>query len=223
MPLRLAIINYDLGNVRSVANAFESLGTQVTLTRDRTDLKMADCLLLPGVGSFSDGMANLNRLGLVDTLNGLVLEEKKPILGICLGMQLFAKTGHENGVQQGLGWLDAEVVRFPTDLSCDGKVLKVPHVGWNDVRTVRDNPLLGPEGLAQSFYFVHSYHMRLNNPKDAIGICDYGMDFTAAAQRGNIFAAQFHPEKSLKNGLRLLKNYLNAAAAIVQDGALQHA
>jgi glutamine amidotransferase len=223
MPFNLAIIDYELGNVASVANAFEFLGVQVSLTRDVRALMKADCLVLPGVGAFGDGMANLNRLGLVNTLNGLVLEEKKPILGICLGMQLFATTGHENRIQQGLGWLDAEVVRFPADLSHEGRPLKVPHVGWNDVTTVRDNPLLGPLGHQQSFYFVHSYYMQLKNPADAIGICDYGMPFTASVQKDNIFAAQFHPEKSLKNGLKLLSNYLAAAQTLVEEGVLQNA
>jgi glutamine amidotransferase len=223
MPFNLAIIDYELGNVRSVANAFEFLGTRVSLTRDVRALMKADCLLLPGVGAFGDGMANLNRLGLVDTLNGLVLEEKKPILGICLGMQLFATMGHENNSQAGLGWLDAEVVRFPSGLSHEEQPLKVPHVGWNDVTTVRNNPLLGSLGHEQSFYFVHSYYMRLKNPADAIGVCDYGMPFTAAAQKDNIFAAQFHPEKSLKNGLKLLSNYVAAAKTLAEEGVLQNA
>lgn len=223
MPLKLAIIDYELGNVRSVANAFESLGVNVRLTRETSALMSADCLLLPGVGAFSDGMANLKRLGLTDTLQKLVQEEKKPILGICLGMQLFAHKGHENGAFEGLGWIDAEVVRFPGDLSFENKPLKVPHVGWNDVETTRNNALLGAEGSRQSFYFVHSYYMQLQNPADAIGICDYGIDFTAAIQRDNIFAAQFHPEKSLKNGLKLLQNYLAAAEALTHEGSLQHA
>lgn len=223
MSVNVAIIDYELGNVRSVSNAFETLGAQVVLTRDTEALNRADCLVLPGVGSFGDGMRNLRRLGLVDTLNELVLNQKKPILGICLGMQLFAQTGHENGTVPGLGWIDAEVVRFPENLAFDGKPLKIPHVGWNDVRSARDNPLLGPVGTVQSFYFVHSYYVKPNHPEDAIGVCDYGMDFTAAIQRDNIFAAQFHPEKSLKNGLGLLKKYMVAAEARVRAGALEHA
>lgn len=223
MSTNLAIIDYGLGNVRSVANAFESLGVNVVLTRDSEVLNRSDCLLLPGVGSFGDGMSNLKRLGLIETLNELILNQKKPILGICLGMQLMARTGHENGTLKGLGWIDAEVVRFPENLSFDGKPLKVPHVGWNDVRSVRDNPLLGPKDTTQSFYFVHSYHMHLNHVEDAIGVCDYGMDFTAAIQRDNIFAAQFHPEKSLKNGLGLLKRYITTAESLIKGGALQHA
>lgn len=223
MSVNVAIIDYELGNVRSVSNAFETLGVNVVLTREIEALNRADCLVLPGVGAFGDGMSNLKRLGLIEPLNELVLNQKKPILGICLGMQLMASTGHENGIFPGLSWIDAEVVRFPENLSFEGKPLKVPHVGWNDVRSVRDNPLLGPKDTTQSYYFVHSYYMHLNHPEDAIGVCDYGMDFTAAIQRDNIFAAQFHPEKSLKNGLGLLKKYVAAVEERVRTGALEHA
>ena len=200
----VAIIDYEFGNVRSVTNALESLGVNVSLTRDMALLKKADCLILPGVGAFQDGMKNLERLQLVSLLNQLVLDEKKPILGICVGMQLMASQGNENGTYPGLGWIDAEVVRFPNS------ELKVPHVGWNDAKTISESPITTEQGALHSYYFVHSFYLACNNYQDVKAECDYGTIFPAIIQRDNIFAVQFHPEKSQKHGLTLLKNFLTS-------------
>jgi imidazole glycerol-phosphate synthase subunit HisH len=200
----VTIIDYKVGNIRSVANAFEAIGADVKISNQLDDLYQADYLVLPGVGAFQDGMKNLEQLGLMGTLNNLVLQERKPFLGICLGMQLLAKTGWEDGQYEGLGWIDAQVTR----LDVDHAGFKVPHVGWNDVTSIIDNSLLGPANSVDCFYFLHSYHMIVNEPSVCIGTCNYGAEFTAIIQKDNIFAVQFHPEKSQKSGLRLLKNFM---------------
>lgn len=212
--LQVAIIDYEFGNVRSVANAIEALGSRVQISRDEMTLGRADALILPGVGAFGDGMANLRRFGLIPVLEGLVLEEKKPFLGICVGMQLLAKTGWEGGPHTGLGWIDAEVVRFEVEQTHN---LKVPHVGWNDVKTVRNNALTGAVDVAHTYYFVHSYYLRCNEPDIVLGTCEYGIEFPAVIQQGNIHAVQFHPEKSQKHGLALLSNFLKVATT-AQEG-----
>lgn len=205
-PAQVIIVDYKLGNVRSVSNALEALNAEVAISNDPAMLASAQYLILPGVGAFEDGMRNLKALGLVETLGQLVFDQKKPILGICMGMQLMAKVGYENGSHEGLGWLDAEVKRFEPEVI--GRHLKVPHVGWNDVRFTRDNPLFMPSDVLPSFYFVHSYYMQCADPMDAIGLCDYGVEFAAVVQRDNICGVQFHPEKSQKHGLALLGNFL---------------
>ncbi|OPX92387.1 MAG: Imidazole glycerol phosphate synthase subunit HisH 1 [Pelotomaculum sp. PtaB.Bin104] len=203
--MTVAIVNYELGNVRSVANAFEAVGARVIVTSDVHDLNSADHLVLPGVGAFEDGIKNLKRLDLVDILTELVVDKKKPFIGMCLGMQLVAQKSYENGEFAGLGWVDAEVVRF----ALTEQELKVPHVGWNDVVCIKDNPLFGAASGIFSYYFVHSYHMVCNDLSNVIATCDYGINFVAAIQKDNIFATQFHPEKSQKHGLLLLKNFIN--------------
>jgi len=206
-PVSVVIIDYGLGNVRSVANALEFLGADVKISRDPEDLQATEGLILPGVGAFGDGMANLQRFGLIPHLNELALEKKKPFLGICLGMQLLAKSSAEGGYQEGLGWLNANVVKLsPTPQK---PPLKVPHVGWNDVFVQRSCPVLGLPGETKSFYFVHSYALQCHNPEMIAGTCDYGVEFPAVVQQDNILAVQFHPEKSQKHGLNLLANFLN--------------
>jgi imidazole glycerol-phosphate synthase subunit HisH len=209
MSHRVTIIDYEFGNVRSVANALTSLGAAVRVSRAYEDLVWADGLVLPGVGAFEDGMANLRRLKLIQNLEKLVLEEKKPFLGICIGMQLLAKKGFENGEFEGLGWLDAEVHRFDVEKTHH---LKVPHVGWNDVKLQKPVPWgWGPEEC-RSFYFVHSYYMQCFCPDNIIGICEYGIEFPAIIASENIMGVQFHPEKSQKSGLKLLKTFLETSA-----------
>jgi glutamine amidotransferase len=197
-----------------VANALEAVGATVEISSNPDTLKNAEALILPGVGAFEDGMNNLRTLGLVELLNELVLVQKKPILGICLGMQLMAKTGFENGIHTGLGWLDAEVVRF--DFTGEISHLKVPHVGWNDVRFVKESPLSGELNAPHSYYFVHSYYMRCADTTDVAGVCEYGHEFTVALQRDNICGVQFHPEKSQKHGLALMKSFLTEAHQLVE-------
>ncbi|MDP3507636.1 MAG: imidazole glycerol phosphate synthase subunit HisH [Candidatus Melainabacteria bacterium] len=199
-----AIVDYGLGNVASVRNALTYLGTEVTLSSDFAVLDQADCLILPGVGSFEDGMKKLQGLDLIPILNELVINKGKPILGICLGMQLMAKRGFENGEFEGLGWIDAEVQK----LSVSG--VKIPHVGWNETNISRQSKLW-PEVPTQCFYYVHSYHMVCNDLSDIAALCHHGKNFTAAIERNNIMGVQFHPEKSQKDGLSVLKAFLTEA------------
>lgn len=206
-PTSVAIIDYGLGNVRSVANALQVLGAEVKVSHNLQDLQEADSLILPGVGAFGDGMANLKQFGLIPHLNEIVLEQKKPFLGICLGMQLLAKTSTEGGQQTGLGWLDADVIRL--DAYEKKFSLKIPHVGWNDVAVRRTCPVLGLPGENKSFYFVHSYALHCHEPEIITGTCEYGIEYPAVIQKNNILAVQFHPEKSQKHGLNLLANFLN--------------
>ena len=204
----ICIIDYGLGNVGSVGNALRVLDVDYMVTLDPAALEQAAGLILPGVGAFGDGMARLRQLGLVEVLGELVLRRKKPILGICLGMQLMAKTGLEHGCHQGLGWLDATVQR----LDVESLGLSLPHVGWNELSIAREGVLVGSEQQGSDYYFVHSYHMVLNFPEDLVASCAYGQSFTAIVEHENIFGTQFHPEKSQKNGLRLLRQFVGFAA-----------
>jgi glutamine amidotransferase len=193
-----------MGNVRSVHNALDMLGIDAVVTADPDVIATAERLILPGVGAFGDAMGNLRTRGLVEVLSREVLEKKKPFLGVCLGMQLLARSSSEHGKHEGLGWFDADVVRF--DLPHKG--LKVPHMGWNDVATRKAHPLL--RGLREDqfvFYFVHSFHVVCRDSDDVVADCEYGHPFAAAIARDNIFATQFHPEKSQDNGLQILRNF----------------
>lgn len=221
----MAVIDYDFGNVRSVLNALESLGVQSCLSREPSVLKAASHLILPGVGAFGDGIKHLKTMGLIPLLEELVFAQKRPFLGICVGMQLLAQKGFEGGEHDGLGWIDANVIRFASDMNTpststddavaasmpvSAKKLKVPHVGWNDVYCEQDNPLLGKAGSTNAYYFVHSYYVQCPPPL-VVGRCDYGIPFPAVIQQDNIFAVQFHPEKSQKAGLQLLENFLQVS------------
>jgi glutamine amidotransferase len=200
----IGIVDYGMGNLRSVAKALELLGADTLVSGKPEELAKAEKLVLPGVGAFGDGIANLNSTGLLNFLNEDVLVNKKPILGICLGMQLFAREGFERGRHAGLGWLDSSVQKFQLDTHN----LKVPHVGWNEVRFKGDNPIFRGIRNGSSFYFVHSYHMICRNPEDVAATCEYGYEFTAAIRKENIFGTQFHPEKSQDVGLKVLENYM---------------
>lgn len=203
--MTIAIIDYGMGNVRSLSNALEYVGADVILSKDPGELAQADRLLLPGVGAFGDAMAAINSSGLRPVLDRLALEERKPVLGVCLGMQLFARKSYEHGEHEGLGWLDAAVMPLKV-----APPAKVPHVGWNAVSFSGPNAWLFkglPDGESD-YYFVHSFHMICADPEDRIAVCDHGGPVTAAVGRGNLIAAQFHPEKSQDNGLQLLTNWL---------------
>ncbi|MFA5339114.1 MAG: imidazole glycerol phosphate synthase subunit HisH [Candidatus Omnitrophota bacterium] len=201
----IAIVDYGLGNLRSVAGAIQKLGFKPLITSDASDLKKCEKLIIPGVGAFGDGIGNLRQSGLVDVLDRLVLEEHRPVLGICLGSQLMAKESFEFGHHKGLGWIDASVVKI------DVPGVRIPHVGWNGLLQRKANLLF--ESIPQDalFYYVHSYHIRCADPDDVIGECEYGTRFAAALNRGNIYATQFHPEKSQLHGLKLLENFLTKA------------
>jgi len=202
----IGIVDYGLGNLRSVAGAVARMGAEPLITSRVADLEAADKLILPGVGAFGDGMAKLARLGLVDALNRIVLEKKKPILGICLGAELMAEESDEFGRHRGLGWVRAHVTRMTPP-----KELRVPHVGWNEMKQIAPSVLFTDVPDGALFYFVHSYEIRCDEPGLVTGTCEYGGPVTAALQRGNVYGTQFHPEKSQHHGLTLLQNFLSAA------------
>ena len=199
----IVIIDYGIGNLASVLNMFKKIGNKdAVVSGNKEIIANASKLLLPGVGAFDAGMENLENAGLIPLLNKKVLEEKIPVLGICLGMQLLTKRSDE-GLKPGLGWIDGETVKF--NLSPELK-LKVPHMGWNYIKVQRQNPLIDQE-FKSRFYFVHSYFVRCYDETQSVATCNYGDDFTCMVNKENIFGAQFHPEKSLKFGMKLLENF----------------
>ena len=199
----VVIIDYGMGNLFSVENAIKYFGAEVKISDQKEEIEKADRLILPGVGAFPDGMKNLEKLGIIDVLKKEALEKEKPFLGICLGMQLLAAEGEENILTKGLGWVPGKVKR----LQVDERKFRIPHVGWDDVIPKKDGMLF--KAVKQPvFYFVHSYHLVPEDSSVIAGVCDYGESFAAAIQKDNIFGVQFHPEKSQKNGLKLLENFL---------------
>ncbi len=202
----IAIVDYGMGNLGSIRNMLKKIGADSIVTADHDLVRAADKIILPGVGSFDAGMDNLHRTGLQPVLRERVIDSGVPILGICLGMQLLTNRSDE-GTLPGLGWVDAETVRFSPPAETG---LKVPHMGWNVVRGVKESPLLTGAEKEERFYFVHSYYVRCNNPQDALLVAEYGHPFTAAFACRNIIGVQFHPEKSHKFGMRLLRNFVEA-------------
>jgi len=202
---QIVIIDYNMGNLRSVQKAFEKVGCNAMITNDHDSIRAADKIVLPGVGAFKDGMQHLEKLGLVELLNEEILVNNKPFLGICLGMQLIAKKSYEHGETLGLNWIDAEVIKF--DFSDRDKKLKVPHVGWNDVKYRNKNILFQDITDNNDFYFVHSYHFSTEE-NVVSSTSDYGFDFISSVNKDNIFAFQFHPEKSQTAGLKILENFI---------------
>jgi len=201
---RVAIIDYGMGNLYSVAKAFEALHAEVVVTDDPEQIRTADRVVLPGVGAFGEGMKNLAARGLTKVLENEILCHGKPFLGICLGMQLLAREGFEHGHHEGLGWLKASV--RPLDLG-QSRLRKI-QIGWNDVAHRPGSALFAGLQGTPSFYFVHGYHLVTDEPGSVTGVSHYGSRFVAAIQQGNIFGVQFHPEKSQESGLAILKNFL---------------
>lgn len=197
------IINYGLGNLTSILNMYKRLGLPAKITDEPNAIKMADKLILPGVGHFKKGMDNLIKTGLKEVLDTLVLQDKKPILGICLGAQLMTMHSEEGNVD-GLQWLPARTVRFDTE-KMNG--LKVPHMGWSDIQVQDQNPLW--QGLPQDprFYHVHTYHFVFDESNQVSATAKYGYEFACAFQHENIYGVQFHPEKSHKYGMKILQNF----------------
>lgn len=198
----IAIVDYGVGNVGSILNMMRKGGADAHVISRADEIERANKIILPGVGAFDNGMRSLRERGFVPALDLKVKEQGTPILGICLGMQLFGKRSEE-GTEQGMAWLDAESVRFR--FSDSSPRLKVPHMGWNSVQP-SSAQVNGFENGAR-FYFVHSYHLVCGNPGDVWATTRYGYDFVAAVKRNNIWGVQFHPEKSHKYGLRLLQHF----------------
>ncbi len=204
MASKVAIIDYGMGNLNSVKKAMDRLKVESVVSSEPKAIKDSQKIILPGVGHFAKAMDNLAKMNLLDVLHEAVLIEKKPILGICLGMQLFAKQSEEGGAE-GLGWLDAEVVRF--DVS-DKLKFKIPHMGWNGICSNKKSLLMKGIADLSEFYFVHSYHIKLENHADSLCKTTYDYSFSSAVEKENIFGVQFHPEKSHDSGAQLLKNFV---------------
>lgn len=198
----VTLVNYGLGNVQAFAHIYQRLNIRVSVATAVEQLARAEKIILPGVGAFDWAMTRLNNSGLRDALDELVIRKRVPVLGICVGMQMM---GHrsEEGKSPGLGWIDAEVVRFDAAQTCDAPL---PHMGWNDVRpTAADSLFRGIE--APRYYFLHSYCIAPRQAQDVLAAACYGSDFTAAVRSGNVFGTQFHPEKSHQWGIDLLRNF----------------
>jgi len=201
----ICIIDYGMGNLRSVQKKFLKVGADVLITSNLKEIEQAEKLILPGVGHFSNGVKKLKESGIWDVLIDKVIIQKTPILGICLGMQLMAKHSEE-GDTEGLGWFDADVVKFTMR---DKIKHKVPHIGWNSLIREKESPLFKGISNDAMFYFVHSYHLKCYDKEDILTSSEYDYIFTSTIQKDNIYGAQFHPEKSHDYGDDLFKNFIN--------------
>ena len=202
----IAIIDYDAGNIRSVENALIALGEEVVITRDPEILLQAEKVILPGVGAFGDAMEKLDAYGLVDVIHQIV-EKKIPFLGICLGLQLLFRSSDESPGVEGIGLLDGEIVSIPPK-----EGYKIPHMGWNSIE-IKEGARLFQGIENQSYvYFVHSYYLKADHPEDVAATTDYIVPIHASVEHGNVFACQFHPEKSGDVGLQILRNFCNLQA-----------
>jgi glutamine amidotransferase len=202
--MRIAIVDYGMGNLLSVYSAFDYLGAEVKVCKHPEELLTVDRIVIPGVGAFKDCIDKIISTGFKEVLDEQVLQRGKPILGICLGMQVMAKIGLEGGENKGLGWFDATIVK----LSPNYPTLRIPNIGWNDVSF--DPNIFLFKGVPQNadFYHVHSYFMDVNDPSDIVATYEYRQRVTAAVLKDNIFATQFHPEKSQDHGLKILENFI---------------
>lgn len=201
----IAIVDYGMGNVRSILNALSFVGADAIVTAEEEDLRDADAIILPGVGAFPDAMKNLHEKNLVPLLQDLVLKQQKPLLGICLGMHLLAKLGLEHQKTDGLNWIDSEVVplnRHPRH--------KVPNVGWCPVKIKKPSVLFSSLADGSDFYFVHSFQMICNREHDVLAEADHARPIVAAVESNNIVGVQFHPEKSQDNGLTFFENWIRS-------------
>ncbi|WP_076589008.1 imidazole glycerol phosphate synthase subunit HisH [Vibrio ostreicida] len=202
--MTVSIVDYGMGNIGSVVRAIKACGFESSIASTAEDIMQADKLILPGVGSYTRAMQELRSRGLVDAIVESASVDDIPVLGICLGMQILSTLGHEHGETKGLNLIPGEIVR----LSPNDKRSRVPHVGWNTVSSVCKSPLFEGVPDESDFYFVHSYHYVVEDKNHILAYSEHGGDFVCAVQKGNVFGTQFHPEKSQKLGLGLLKNFL---------------
>ena len=208
MKKKIIIVDYGLGNIRSVQNSIQKamnlygISGEVERSSNCKSLSEASHIILPGQGAFESCINGLKDLsGMIEELQSQVVSKKKPILGICVGMQLFSDTGFENGQHKGLGWIGGSVIKMPSNK----KIL--PHMGWNEIKCLNENPILKELGK-EHFYFVHSYYFEVKNPSNIIAESNYGINFPVAVAKENILGVQFHPEKSADAGIKLLSNFL---------------
>jgi glutamine amidotransferase len=199
--MQAIIVDYGMGNIASVQKALDLIGIDNIISKSNSDFEESDFIILPGVGSFKQGMENLNKFGLVNILNNEVCLKKKPFLGICLGMQLIADLGTENGSTKGLSWIDGKVIQIKDENK------RIPHLGWNNINTFGDSFI--KEFNGKDFYFIHSYHFEVKDHQNIAAKVNYGADYVAAIHSGNIFATQFHPEKSQTEGIKLIKKFID--------------
>ncbi|WP_266363222.1 imidazole glycerol phosphate synthase subunit HisH [Tellurirhabdus rosea] len=206
----ITIIDYGMGNLRSVQNKFRRLGVDCRISADPKEISSAKGLILPGVGHYGRAMDKLQHLELLDVLRERVLGEQTPVMGICLGMQLLT-SGSEEGDAAGLGWIPGHTVRFRLQSEPERKI---PHIGWNSVRAAKSHPVLdGLKTEKEMFYFVHSYHVVPENETDTLHTTVYGYEFVSAIQRDHIFGFQYHPEKSQDAGVQIFRNFINLVNA----------
>ena len=204
MKLNVIIVDYGTGNLNSVKRSLDILGVSSIVSSDPIDIASAEKIILPGVGHFGKAMSNLKRLNLLDPLHDAALVKRKPILGICLGMELMAEKSEE-GNANGLGWFEAEIIQFNIS---NKKQYKVPHMGWNQICIKKNSSLMKNVPECSEFYFVHSYHLKIKNQSDLLNETEYEVTFPSAIEKDNIFGVQYHPEKSHDAGLQLLKNFI---------------
>ncbi len=200
----IGLIDYGMGNIHSLLSAGEYLGIKIKLCKNKSDLKSVEKIILPGVGAFGACMDILKSSGFYEELNNQVINKKKIILGICLGMQIMATKSLEFGETKGLNWISGTVEKMNVSDN-----FKLPHVGWNSLNHLRQSPLFNNLNLDSDYYFVHSYSFKNKHPNDILATFSYSSDYTASINKGNIYGVQFHPEKSQENGLRILENFVN--------------
>jgi glutamine amidotransferase len=199
----ITLVDYGLGNIQAFANIYKRLNIPVSVAKSASELELSEKIILPGVGAFDWAMTKLNNSGMRDCLDRLVLDHRRPVLGVCVGMQMMARRSDE-GEMQGLGWIDGEVLKL--DASRLSDATRLPHMGWNDVHPTTEDSLFRSLESPR-FYFLHSYYFQTERSADVLATTAYGAEFASAVARENVFGTQFHPEKSHQWGVSLLKNF----------------